>query len=174
TGPTGATGPTGPQGSLASDFVMFYRANTGTAAGTSVANGANVVFDQTANTSGGSKISLNTGTGVVTIADKGFYLVTFGLSPDNTNATYAFELRINNTAGGAGQQSPAYYVNEWIEAGATVYVNNLTVLVPVTTNPTTLVVTNISGAARSLNNARLAATGANTGMEAYITIVKLQ
>ena len=98
-------------------------------------------------------------------------MVTFGFFPAATSATYVFELRVNNTTAGlTTQQSPDMFVNEAVVLNTSLAMINLTVVANASTNPTTLCVANISGASRSIRNARQD----TNGIDAYMTIFKLR
>jgi hypothetical protein len=118
----------------------------------------------------GSAISLNTATGVITVASTGFYQITFGLREiaANANLTSAFTLLVNGV-------SASNQILEFKTPGSGRPMFSLTTIVQITTNPSTVAVINTTVAAttnRNINNASLSATSG--GPAAYINIIGMQ
>jgi hypothetical protein len=119
-----------------------------------------------------SNISLNATTHIVTIADTGFYQITFGLNQITNNATN-WQLTINSRTTNVAGYGLGF-------VSADLHMQSLTVILQVTTNPTTLAITNNSNAIQQLTSPLgmgplTPATGlANQAVAAYMTIIKLQ
>lgn len=163
TGPAGAagpTGPTGPTGSLASDFGYVYLLG----GGTTVTNNMNVPFSSSnlINTPPGTKLSIvNSATALaaVSIADTGYYEVSFGVSVSSGNAI--FEITLNG--------APTLPEQTLQTSAATLQLTSLTCIVQITINPTTIGLVNITGADVLLQNF----SGTSSSVVAYMTITKL-
>jgi hypothetical protein len=130
----------------------------GSAGGTAVANNAAVPFSVlTPSSSSGATL---VGSALV-LAEEGVYQVTFGFA-FNANATSAFEIQVNGVTPGAQAEI------QGIQAGGNRFMSSLTTIIAVPAGGS-LTLVNVSGAARTLNNAT--ATAASPA--AYITAVKL-
>jgi hypothetical protein len=144
---------------------MILLQGTGTAF--SIASNAAVPFPTLGNpsiTPANTKITMQS-TGVVQIADTGVYQISIGVSP-NQAAAARYGLVVNGSAILPVQLTIDF--NQTI--AASILVQSITGLLNVTTNPTTLALTNVSGAIRTLNNATGTAAG---GPVAYMCIVKI-
>ena len=101
------------------------------------------------------------------VADTGFYQVTFGVMPKTgTSGNIAFQLQLNG--------SPATPIGGTVESiGSTTFtsLSNVSIIIRITTNPSTLTVVNVGSGTVQLESLSLTATGAPA---AYVTIVKLQ
>jgi hypothetical protein len=143
---------------MSQDFAWIWIDGAGTAIGTP----ATVPYNNIANRPAGTKISLNTGTGVVTIADTGFYLVSYGAQPNANVAGIRLALQVNGATLNDQEVTGT-------TAGGNRFMIGMTAVVQITTINSTLRVQNVGTAftAASTN-----ASAANVG--AFMSIVKLQ
>jgi len=157
TGATGPTGPTGPTGTFAADFGYAYLLST-TGSGTSVANNAVVALSTLTNTAPSTNLSL--AAGLITIADTGYYQVTFGVSVDT--AYSIFEASVASASG------TSYYTLQ--TSSVTGQLTVLSFVFQVTVNPTTIGILNRSGATVNLQSF---SGGTTDSVVAFMTIVKM-
>jgi hypothetical protein len=147
---------------------MIYLPGVTVTSGISISSNGAIPFSVIGRQAPVSAISLNTSNGIISIATTGFYQITIGVSPVSTTATVTstFQIELGGASGGGVIQQTLEFVN--LNSGFQSY--SITTIVQISTNPTTMTVTNTS-AARSLNNESGTTTG---GPAAYITIIGLQ
>lgn len=132
------------------DYAFAFTQGTAT-----VADAGQLNFLELTNTPPDTKISLSLG--AIQIADTGWYLVSWGFTTDSTSVTNA-RLRVNGVT--TVQQSPALI--------SAALMCSMTAIVQITTNPSSLTLTNNSGGSRSY----VAPDGLAPAF--FMTVVKMQ
>lgn len=159
----GPPGPQGPPGDFSGDFGYLFL--LGSALGTTVTNTAFVPFTSAnfVNTPSGTNLSIvNSGTSsaAINIADTGFYQVNYGVSVSTGNALF-------NIKTGGGADLPQQTIQT---SAATGQLTTATCILQITTNPTTVGLSNITGSSVTLINP----SASESSVVAFISIVKLQ
>jgi hypothetical protein len=147
---------------LSSDFGFLYL--LGSASGQAVADTTFVPFTSGnfVNTPSNTKLSVTnsgTSTAAISIADTGYYQVTYGVASSTPNALFTIKSVGGTTLGQQTLQTSA----------ASGQLTTATCIVQVTTNPTTVGLANTTGSSVTLINP----AGANSSVVAFISIIKL-
>jgi hypothetical protein len=145
---------------------MVYFPGVTATTGTSISSLGAIPYSTIIQNKTFSAISLNTSTGIITVASTGFYQVTVGVMVVSSASvvTAVFQLELNSTAGVIQQ------ILEVANSQSGNVMCLLTTIIDITSNPTTLSVVNTT-AARTINNQTNTVTGAPAS---YVTIIGLQ
>jgi hypothetical protein len=146
---------------------MIYLPGVTTTSGITVGNSSAIVFTQIVQQATGSSISLNTTNGQISIADTGFFQITFGVTPNSTTTTSTSQFQLQL----AGASGVIQQIMEFKQPANAASMVSMTTIVRITTNPTVVTVVNTSGGTRTISNISRLTTGAPA---AYVNIIQLQ
>ncbi len=140
-------------------------------AGQLVNNNAAIPFPITGNpnpSAPGTKISMSAA-GSIEISDTGWYQLSWGFQSSSNPGK--FQVQLNGVGVGLGPNTAQIdYAEDVTGSTGDRYMNSETILVHVTTNPSTIKVVNNSGSSITLNNGSETSAG---GPIAYVTLIKI-
>jgi hypothetical protein len=151
---------------MSQDFAFVYLPSS--ASGTSLSPGSTIPYNTITNQPTPTSISLNAGTGVVTITDQGYYQISFGAMTSTSATNVYYSLQVNGTV--QANQRANVSQNTVLGLIPTVTMTSLTCVVKIT-NPSTLQVVYTTGTTTLTLNDTASDT---TGLAAYMNILKLQ